>query len=433
MRPLFLALALIAAALSAPLSAQEQVLTLPEAVAQGLNSDPATSAARAAVQSVEANRDEARSAFSPTLSTEASAGVRRLENATRRNLGIANEVLYPFEASLQADYTLFDFGTRNSLVDQQEALVSAAESRVDGEREEAALNIARQYAQVLLQQEVLSASQAFVREYSGLVRELQTSVEEGLVGLPDLQLSEQRLETALARTIEAEQELADARVTLELLLGIPIASKLAPLPDPGPALADGAIGIRAALIATNPAVRASQEEARAASAAAEAARARLKPTIGADANARVGEDIDAFQGYTNDVRGRVYVRWNLFDGGAGRARVDAAEARAVEAQERARQVLRDSEVDALNAYNAFGSLETLTEINRRELAAVRGLSESYRAQFEASRRSILDVFEAQDLTASAVIRYQNTRYARTLAGYRALALEARLVDFLESQ
>jgi adhesin transport system outer membrane protein len=255
-------------------------------------------------------------------------------------------------------------------------------------------------------------------------------VEEGLVGLPEQQLAQQRLETARARLAEAEQALADARETLALLIAVPVPDNLAMPPDPAAQLDASASVETDRLAASSPAVLAAREDARAARLAADAAQADKKPTIGVDLQGRAGDDIDGFKGFTNDVRARVYVRLALTDGGARDARYRAALAQAREADARARATLRDVQVDIARTGNAWTTLGALEQANARELEATRGLLDSYSAQFEANRRSLLDVFEAQDMVLNAQIRLLNSRYSRLLAGYRALAAREALVDFL---
>jgi len=429
MRFSFTTASICLAAIGHPALAQEGTSTgLSEAVASGLAVDPESQAARFAREAVAANRDEARAAFSPNFIGEASAGARRLENTTRRNLGIAGDVLYPLEAYAEGDLTLFDAGRRSALVRQQEALLEAAGLRIEAQDEAAALEISRLYLEVSLQRRILDAAVENVATHHDMVARMQGGVDRGLIGLPELQLAQQRLETARVREIEAEQALLDARRALELRTGLDIADTSAP-PDLAGALPQGGAA-REALLRENPALQAADAEAQAAGEAARAARAELYPAVGTDVAARGGEDIDGFRGETSDLRGRVYVRWNLFDGGARRARYEAAQNRAAETRSRAAAVRRDTETDFLQTLNSYQSLLNIEQAYEREVAASSGLLNSYRAQFEIDRRTLFDLLEAQDTLFSTRVRYESTRHARFLSTYRALASLERLLDAL---
>lgn len=421
-------LALIAFSLAPAAAAQPDEMTLPRAVEAALGEDPLVLAAIAARAGVEAGRAEAAAARRPSLDTEISAGVRRLENATRRNLGIADDVLFPLELYGQAEWTFADFGRTAAELARFDALAEAADLRVAGTGQNTALTVAREYLLVQQQQDVVTAARANVVSHETLAGLLRRSVDEGLTGLPELQLTEQRLESARIRLLEAEQALLDARETLTLIAG-PLPAELAPAPDPAPALAGDPIALRAVAVDASPAVRAAAAEARAAARGVDAARAELRPEVGVDLTTRAGEDIDGFQGFTNDVRGRVFVRLPLIDGGARDARLRAAIARADEAAARAAATRREAEIELIGTLNSWQSLDRVVAANAREVTATQGLLESYRAQFEANRRSLLEVFEAQDMVLMARIRELASRYARTQAGYRALAAQERLLQF----
>ena len=417
---------------AAPLAAQDEQVTLSEAVASGLAQSPEVGVAAYAREAAEAELREARAAFWPSISSEVSAGARRLENNTRRNLGIASDWLYPIEGYSEGDITLYDFGRRSGTVEQRRALAAAAGAQIDQRAEDAALEIARQYLEVSLQKDVAEIAEANVAVHQSLLDKMEFGVERGVIGLPEQQLAQQRLQTANVRRIEAEQALQDARTALQRLAGINV-TNIAPPPELSrlsESFADSVIAMNEETIDNDPAVLAARAEARAAIAAADAAKGELYPTIGADVAARAGKDIDGFRGETNDFRGRVYLRWNLFDGGQRKSRYEAALSRASEAQERVRGVVRDTGLEVEQALNAFRSLKSIETAYRDEAEASAGLLNSYEAQFDIGRRSLFDLLEAQDTVFMSRIRYANTYHARLLSGYRLLAARQRFLDEL---
>src|SRR3546814_9274356 len=74
--------------------------------------------------------EQAKGLYLPRITLEMSAGVRRLENSTRRALGIAGDELYPLEAGIRAEQTLIDFGRRRGEKLRQAARVDGAALRV---------------------------------------------------------------------------------------------------------------------------------------------------------------------------------------------------------------------------------------------------------------------------------------------------------------
>src|SRR3546814_16576717 len=82
--------------------------------------------------------------------------------------------------------------------------------------------------------------------------------------------------------------------------------------------------------ARHPKVLEAQADVDAANAEAKKAKGDFAPTIGLELSGRIGDDIDAFRGETNDLLGRVVLRWDIFDGGINRAKYQEMVRRASE-------------------------------------------------------------------------------------------------------
>src|SRR3546814_5076030 len=67
--------------------------------------------------------------------------------------------------------------------------------------------------------------------------------------------------------------------------------------------------------ARHPKVLEAQADVDAANAEAKKAKGDFAPTIGLELSGRIGDDIDAFRGETNDMIGRVVLRWDIFASG----------------------------------------------------------------------------------------------------------------------
>src|SRR3546814_8813208 len=72
-------------------------------------------------------------------------------------------------------------------------------------------------------------------------------------------------------------------------------------------------------------------------------------------------DIDAFRGETNDLLGRVVLRWDIFDGGINRAKYQEMVRRASESRFRLHETERNAEADTRRSWNAR---ETQTAVFR---------------------------------------------------------------------
>jgi adhesin transport system outer membrane protein len=415
------ALALFASpALAEPVSMQN-------AMAVAIDSNPQIHQAEMNKQAIEFELEQAEGLYLPRVTMELSAGVRRLENATRRSLGIANEELYPLEASIRGEQTLVDFGRRRGEKMRQAARVDGAALRVLERSEFVALQTARQYLDVLLQQRVVAAAEDNLTFHRNLVGDLSNGVTAGSISVADLQQAQERAKAASVRVTEAREALTNAKIELLALSGLEVDEVQMPqsMAEKLPVSLSDAIGITRA---KHPKVLEAMADVDASNADAKKAKGDFYPTVGLEVSGRVGDDIDAFRGETNDVLGRVVMRWNVFDGGINRAKYQEMVRRASESRFRLHETMRDAESDIRRAWN---SRETQTAVFADlvdQSKATDDLLISYREQFSVGRRSLLDVLDAQNTRFNVQVRAETARFSELFAGYQVLASTNSLLD-----
>ena len=436
MKNQFLALAvstLLASAAPAAFAQQAgdgDVISMKEAIEVAMAANPEIIQAQMNTEAIQFEREQAQGLFLPRVDVEASAGVRRLENRTRRTLGIANQELYPLEAQGKIDWTIYDFGRRRGELERQAARVDGASLRVVERSEFVALQVARQYLDVLLQQRISAASQDNVLFHQTLVNDLGQGVDQGSISVADLQQAEERLQAAIVRQQESLESLRIAQNGLRRLTGLTIDAVTLPptLSSLMPATQDMALGLART---NNPRVREAQADVDAATGMVKSAKGDFYPTIGVDLVGRVGDDIDGFRGETNDVIGRVYMRWNVFDGGINRAKYQEMVRRASEARYRLHDALREAEEDVQNAWTALESQRQIGTALERQSNVSDDLLLSYRSQFNIGRRSLLDVLDAQNTRYNTQVRRETSRFSELFAEYQVLASTNRFLEAVQ--
>jgi len=421
------------AATSAPAVAMQSsamdytgTVTLDQAIAAALETSPEINQAIMNKEAIEFEREQAQGLYLPRVDIEASAGIRRLENPTRRTLGIEDDALYPLEAGITAEQTLIDFGRRHGELMRQAARTDGAALRVAERSENTALLVSRQYLDILLQQRIVAAADDNVTFHRNLVGDLGQGVQQGSISIADQQQAQERLQAAIVRKTEAEESLVNAQIQLQTLTGLSIGGAAMPqslrasvTPTLGEAVAEAR--------QNNPKVKEASADVDAAHAMVEKANGDLYPTIGVDARGRVGEDIDGFNGKTNDVQARVVFKWNIFDGGINRAKYQEMVRRASEARFRLHELGRYAEEDTRRAWNSMSTQRKVSE----ELATQSRVSDdlllSYREQFNVGRRSLLDVLDAQNTRYNVQVRLETAKFAEQFAEYQVLAATNKLL------
>jgi adhesin transport system outer membrane protein len=417
-----LATAAIAMAAASPALAQAQAgtVSMQEAISVAMQSNPEILQAQFNKEAIEFEREQAQGLYQPRVDLEASAGIRRLENNTRRTLGISDDELYPLEAQLRGEWTVLDFGRRRGELLRQAARVDGASMRVVERSEFIALQIARQYLDVLLQQRVLAASRDNTAFHQTMVRDLGQGVDQGSISVADQQQAEERLQAAIVRQEEAQQDLNEAMISLRRLAGLDVNAVSVP-PNLASAMAPNVEDAVGQARIENPLVREAIADADAANALADSAEGDLYPTIGVEALGRIGEDIDGFQGSTNDLQARVVLRWNLFDGGINRAKLQEMVRRASESRYRLHQMQRQAEEDVRVAWSTLQTQGNVVTALTRQSQVSDDLLLSYRSQFNVGRRSLLDVLDAQNTRYNTQVRLETARFSQLFAQYQVLA------------
>jgi len=420
-------------AIPAPMVAHAQVVSEPidmrQAIEVAMATNPEIIQAQMNTEAIQFERDQAQGLYFPTIDVEASAGVRRLENNTRRSLGISDRWLNPLEGQVRADWTIIDFGRRRGELLRQAARVDGASLRVVERSEFVALQVARQYLNLLLQERVVAAAEDNALFHEQLTSSLGEGVEQGSISIADEQQAEERLQAAVVLREEARKDLTDARTALRRLTGLDINQVTMPdnLTALMPANLEQAIGLART---SNPLVREAQADIDAAHGMIKAARGDLFPTIGAEVRGRVGEDIDGFQGHTNDVIGRIYLRWTLFNGGIKEANVQEMTRRASEARYRMHDRIREAEEDVTNAWTVLETQGRVGQALERQSEVSDDLLLSYRSQFNIGRRSLLDVLDAQNTRFNTQVRRETSRFSEIFAAYQVLASTNRFLEAL---
>ena len=278
-------------------------------------------------------RKQAEGLWYPRISVEGSAGLRKLRNPTRRDLGIADGTLKPVEGFVIADQLLWNSGGRQAEIKRQASRTDAAAARVEERSEFVALNISRAYIDYLLQQRLVAIAQDNVTFHERLAGDLREGVARGSISIADQQQAEERLQSARARVTETQEDLDTAAIQFQTLTGVPI-DAVSMVPDLSAAMPASLPEAEEAARQNNPRVQEAIADLNTSREEVKSAQAELGPRFNLEGTARYGQDIDGFEGRTSDLGARVVMRWKIFDGFANTANVREQKSRADEVHAR---------------------------------------------------------------------------------------------------
>ncbi|MEO5759606.1 MAG: TolC family protein [Mesorhizobium sp.] len=407
-------------------------LTLREAMAVAVESNPEIGQAIENREAIEFELRQAKGLYLPSVDIEASAGVRRLDNSSRRALSIEDDALYPAEADVVVTQKLYDNGARRAELNRQASRVDGASFRVLERSEFIGLSVVQDYLEYMLQASIVAEAKKNLGFHQAILSDIRAGIEGGGLNEADRQQAEERLFAAKARMQEASEELEASKIRFFKTVGKPLtsASRPASVASALPRSLDDALGLARA---NNPRVHMANSDLDASAAQVDAARAKFGPEIIAEGRARGGYDIDGDNGDASDLQARLVLRWNLYRGGIDKANEQEQIRRNSEQRLAVHQVLREIEEAVRTSWDRRFRQADLAKTLKQQAAANEKLVASYREQFKVGQRSLLDVLDAQNTRFNTATLADTASYASLFAEYRLLAATGQLLKTMDLQ
>jgi adhesin transport system outer membrane protein len=418
-----------AATLLALLPGVASAMSLSEATRIALESNPEIGQAAENREAIEFELRQAMGLYMPRIDVEASTGVQLLSNESRRGAGIEDDPLYPNQVGITASYDLFDSGFRQSEANRQAARIDGASFRVLERSEFIALQIARLYFEIILQQRIIDLSRQNVAFHQTTLDNVISAVNSGRLTEADRQQAQERLSAAKARVAEAMEQLEAAKIEFYKYVGMPFSDGTMP-PRVGKDLPETLDVAIAAGRVNNPRVLLAGADIDAAAAMVEQAKSGLGPKLTLEAGANSGWDVGGSNGATHELQGRLVFRMNIFDGGIKSAEVQEQIRRESEAQLALHQVHREVEEAVRISWDRMHRQGELAAAYREQLEASASLVDAYEEQFDIGQRSLLDVLDAANTRYNVQVLYETSQFSVRFAEYRLMAASGLLLKFL---
>ncbi len=436
MRPFRLALVALSCALGASslLRAQKQPenkLTLGQAVALALQKNPAVHAADAYAEAVRRTIAMAKAGRYPRV--DFSEGFTRGNNPvyvfgslltqrqfTARNfaLGFLNvpPPLDNFRTQFSASMPLYDAGETGRRI--QDARLSSESAQQGRQRagQEVIFGVARAFFDELLGRENVRVAEAAVTMTSADLAQAQARERQGLTVPSDVLSAQVQLAAAQEGLISARNGLAIAQAALNVAIG---------LPENAPTEAEGrfsethfAAGTLAEqqqyALAHRPDYRqATLAERRTANGVSMARRAFL-PQIGLFSSWEDDHQTFATRGGNNWIAGAT-LTFNVFNGGADRARLQEAQARKLQSEAMQQQMAAQVRLQVEEAFLNLNAARQSMEVTRRSAAEAKESLRILRNRYESGLATMTDLLSAETAETSAERDHLNAVYHYRLA------------------
>lgn len=407
-------------------------ITLTEAVAIGLVTNPEYGVVANNVQATRAELSQAEALYLPSIDVRADTGWEHSDDPATRG-GLDNddtEEMWRYEAGVTLTQLLFDGWETKFENLRQEARVLSAANRVREASELIGLAIVEAYLDVLRQREVLEIARENVADHLKIVDQISDAVEAGRNTGADIEQSRARLASARAQEANVREALRIAEAAFIREVGDAPQDLQMPLVPIDALEANLAEEVKLALH-QSPTLGIFEADVAVAHAEYQGAKSTFYPQLDLQLNAREGEDLGGVEGRDTSASALVVMNWNLYRGGGDTARVREQVYREAQAKEERSDRARAIENDVRQTWARMISAgERAREFATQADANVE-VVKAYRDQFGLNRRTLLDVLDAQNELIVSRTNAVNAEYLEMFAVYRLLALKGELLNTLE--
>jgi outer membrane protein len=414
-----------------------QNLTLPEAVREALEKNPTVQAADAYAKAVHEGIAEARAARMPRV--DFSEGFTRGNNPvyvfgallTQRQFTASDfaldslntpRPLNNFRTQFSAALSLYDGGQTGRRIKDAKLSEQGAGEMGQRTRQELIFNVVKSYTDELLARENARVAEAAVKTAQSDLHRAQSRHDEGQAVPSDLLSAQVQMAQAQEDLLQAQNAADLAHAALNVAMGLP--EDAATIIEPGLREASFDAGPLAdrqqQALKMRPDLRESGLGVEHALNGQRMARAEFLPKVNAFSSWEEDNQTFLARGGNNWTVG-ASLNFNIFDGGANRARLAAAHYRQNQAQAQLEQMTAAVKLQVREAYLNLTTAQQRVDVSRQAQSQAEESLRIIQNRYEAGLATITDLLQVESAHTSAQKNYLNALFDYRLS-YAALEL-----------
>ncbi len=406
-------------------AAPAKAMSLEEAIATAVASNPQISEAIYNRQAVGFQLRQAKGLFLPRIDGEMRVGRGKYRTPATIPNGL-DEDFKTNEMRVTGTQRVFDGFHALSEMQRQAARLDSASHRVFERSEFIALAVAREYIDIVRLRMLLQRAQQNLAFHQNILGDVSKAATGGATSIADQQQAQERLLASQVRIEQLRDDLAQAESRFIQLVGLPIgaAGRIHPVGGNLPRSIDEILGIARA---ENPLLKIRNADLDAQLAQVKSAESVFYPRVSAEVSAARGHDVNNVQGRTDDYRAELVARWNIFNGGIDAASREEQIRRASELRMTVSVAHREVENEVRQSWERRRWLNSQRQVLQRQSQVSQQLLRSYREQFGIGARSLLDLLDTQNTAYATDAALLTAQHAELFSEYRLLASMGRLL------
>jgi len=389
-----------------------------------------------------ANQKQARAGYLPSLDLNAAYGKGNREFDGDR--GWFNQG----QAEIALTQVLFDGFRIKSKVEQGDYAALKRYYDLNSGIEQKALEATQAYLDVQRYRELVGLAEGNFANHQRVYNQVLQRTNQGVGNRADLSQITGRLSLAQTNLMTEQANLNDVSARFARIVGVEPSSNLAPVTI-NVALPNSTQEVVTAAYNNNNSLKAALSEMQYARASAQEFKANMYPKLSFVARTGLYQNRNSFDERSNpdndkygqDSAVELRLNYNLFNGFADRAAMNAANARVSlsndlknKANEVASQVQNkvDSQTSTV-AYNNVNNYSSQLEWLQRHRDESASVVKAYNDQFDIGRRTLLDVLDSENEAFQANRAYVTTQYDLKVAQFQTLYSTGQLLPALGIQ
>jgi len=393
--------------------------TLVEVLERTLLTNPNVQASVYNVAAAEALRQQATAGYLPSVDVALSRGLEKSDNTTTRASGDVDRRFDRFERSIAVNQMLYDgFATAN-FVKQQEAILAATAARLTTTRENTALRAAQAYLEVLKRDRLVDLAKTNLEQHDETLAKIEERFESGVGTKVDVVQTKGRRAQSKSSLLMSEKDAQNGRAEFYRVVGESPLNLL--LPERTGRLPETLTEAVQIAFRQNPQVTAAEADLSASRAARKQILAGFQPRVDLSLGATRNDDMDGSPGANNDETAAITMSYNLYRGGADKARLKEAVARINADEQNLIGLRRSITQDVSFLWNDVEDLTIRLEYLQVHVTSTEEVLAVYLEQLAIGKRTLLDVLDIQNELYRSRSALVNAEFQLRLAEYRLLA------------
>jgi len=391
-----------------------------------LKTHPGVEASRADQRATGYQLQQSKGRLFPEINLRGDLGLQKVDKRSNQSSADNDKWFERKEITVSVTQVLFDGWQRSYDIQRNSARLNASALRVLGTAETSALDAIDVYIDVLRNQKLVSLARQNVTRHQEILGVVQAQYDGGRAPLSDVSQIRGRVGAAEAAVAVMRQSHFNARSRFRRVVGME-ASNLKKVRMPSGLPGSKIVAVNRG-IANNPDFKAAVADVEAAGYAYDQSAGTLLPQIALEGNATSGYDVGGISGRNEDLSVKLTFSWKLFDGAIRKNRRRELSERLIQAQ--SNQTLRQRNI-VETIEQSWNSLITGRErvgALAKQVKASKAVVSDFLEEYELSKRTLLEVLDAESLLFNARVQSLSAEAIRTLAGYQALAAMGELLS-----